>query len=413
MPVPVPTQRPVPVRFGVDRVCADVALLGPLARVGLVTNDAARLAADPSRRSRVALLAAGVPVVRLFSPEHGLDAVAADGTAVGDGIDTVTGCPVISLYGDRLRPERHTLSDLDALLFDVPDVGTRFYTYTWTLYHALAACAESSTRLIVLDRPNPLGGELALAEGPILDMRLRSFVGEEAIPIRHQLTLGELARLWQRERFPTADLTIVRCSGWSRDMPWTATGLPWIPTSPSMPTAASALLYPGVCLFEATNVSVARGTASPFMQIGAPWMDADGVRERFAQQEVAGAQLETTSFIPTLGPHAGERCCGVGVLVRDARQLRPVALGLQLLAVVAAAHPTDFEWAPYPTAANPGGGGHLERLVGRSDVAAFLRDTPSRANSSLIREWTDVHDWLPRVAGILSYSSLGRLSNSS
>ena len=201
-------------RFGLDRLCAEPSLAAGAKRVGLVTNDAARLASDPTRRSRDALREvlrdAGIALVRLFGPEHGLSGAAADGTPVPDEIDPLTGIPVVSLYGARMRPTPESLRDLDVVLVDMPDVGARFYTYTWTLYHVMAACAEASVPLIVLDRPNPLGGDLTAAEGPVLDMAYRSFIGEDTIPIRHQLTLGELARLWQRERRSCAPCTARR-----------------------------------------------------------------------------------------------------------------------------------------------------------------------------------------------------------
>ncbi|MDP1891369.1 MAG: DUF1343 domain-containing protein, partial [Gemmatimonadaceae bacterium] len=231
-----------PVSFGVDRLIADPSLLGGAARVGLVTNDAARLASDAGRHARAALMAAGVPIVRLFGPEHGLTAAADDGAAVADGTDPLTRLPVVSLYGDRMRPDAESLSDLDAVLFDIPDVGVRFYTYTWTLYHLLAACVHTATRVVVLDRPNPLGGDLQSAAGPVLDLACRSFLGEDAIPIRHQLTLGELARLWQRDHFPTVRLDVIACDGWTRTMRWPDTRLPWVPTSPAMPSFESAQL---------------------------------------------------------------------------------------------------------------------------------------------------------------------------
>jgi hypothetical protein len=167
---------------------------------------------------------------------------------------------VVSLYGDRLRPTRAQLHDLDAVLFDIPDVGVRFYTYAWTLWHALAACADAGVPLIVLDRPNPLGGDLARAEGPMLDLAHRSFLGEHPIPIVHACTLGELVRLWQAEAFPSARVTVVPVTGWSRTSEWPVLGVPWVPTSPAMPSFACARWYAGLCLFEATNVSVGRGT---------------------------------------------------------------------------------------------------------------------------------------------------------
>ncbi len=386
--------------FGVDRVCALPARLGAASRVGLVTNDAARLASDRERYARVALLDAGIPVVRLFGPEHGLSATAADGTAVADACDPVTGLPVLSLYGQRLRPTMESLRDLDAVLFDVPDVGARFYTYTWTLYHMLAACTEASVPLVVLDRPNPHGGELTSAEGPVMDMSCRSFLGEHDIPIRHQLTLGELARLWQREHFVAAALRVIPCDGLTRAMQWPDTGLPWVPTSPAMPTWPSAAAYPGACLFEATNLSVGRGTSTPFQQVGAPWLDvamvADDLRKR-------GIACTETGFSPTLAPYRHEPCRGLRVHADAVAGLGPVALHLLLMASVARTHRGQFTWATYPTAANPEGHGHFERLIGRPDIRAHFDAAPERIDVERVRTWTSADTWAERVRPALLY----------
>lgn len=391
------------VRFGVDRLCDDVSVLGGARRVGLVTNDAARLAANVPVHSRVALIEAGVPIVRLFGPEHGLSARADDGAAVRDGVDALTQLPVVSLYGERMRPTPESLTDLDVVLFDIPDVGTRCYTYTWTLYHLMAACEDASVPLMVLDRPNPLGGELGLAEGPVLELAHRSFIGEDRIPLRHQLTLGELARLWHRERFPRANLQVIPCSGWSRAMRWDATALPWVPTSPAMPTFASAQLYPGTCLFEATNLSVGRGTDAPFRQIGAPWLDATMVLRALANDAPSGAEFHKVAFTPSIAPYAGERCEGIAISVCDAGVLRPVALGLKLLGVVMAAHRDRFAWAQYPTAANPSGGGHFERLTGRGDIRRELDTRSVPLDDAMLDQWTGTDDWNARVQHVLCY----------
>jgi uncharacterized protein YbbC (DUF1343 family) len=268
------------VRFGVDVLIGQPSRWGNWHRVGLVTNDAARCATDPTRRSRVALLEAGVPLHRLFGPEHGLGAVAEDGAAVAHGKDALTGLPVVSLYGEQLWPSGEQLADLDVVLFDIPDVGARFYTYAWTLFHLLHACAAVGVPLVVLDRPNPLGGVLEAAEGPLLEEACRSFIGNDIIPVRHALTLGELARLWQAERVPSVSLDVIACEGWAATRGWPATGCAWVPTSPAMPHFDSAVWYPGTCLFEATNVSVARGTDAPFACIGAPWLDAAALAAR-------------------------------------------------------------------------------------------------------------------------------------
>ena len=392
------------VAFGVDRVVRDGALLPLAARVGLVTNEAARLAGDAAVRSRVALLAAGVPIVRLFSPEHGLAAVGEDGAPMRDGVDATTGLPVVSLYGERFAPPAESLADLDLVLFDVPDVGARFYTYAWTLSHVLEACARAGTPLAVLDRPNPLGGVLAGAEGPMLDeATCASFIGRWSIPIRHALTLGELARLWAQTRVREARLSVVTCDGWRRDMMWPALALPWIPTSPAMPSFDAALAYPGTCLFEGTNLGVGRGTAHPFQQVGAPWLDAARVLDAVQLPAEWGMQLAATSFSPGEGPYAGQACHGVRLTAVDARRVRPVAAGLALLAAVVRAHPREFAWAPYRTAANPGGDDHFARIVGVRHVAPRLLDLSSPVTPALVRQWTAATAWAGQVREALLY----------
>lgn len=402
----------VPLRFGADVLLNDPGRWRDWQRVALVTNDAARLAAAVEVRSRVALQQAGFPLVRLFGPEHGLGASAADGASVADGIDLLTGLPVVSLYGDRMRPAPAHLADVDAVLFDIPDVGARFYTYAWTLWHLLHACADAGIRLVVLDRPNPLGGVTAAAEGPLLAPECRSFIGEDDIPVRHSLTLGELARLWHREHCPAARLEVIACDGWNPSLAWPATALPWVPTSPAMPSFESALWYPGTCLFEGTNVSVGRGTDAPFAVIGAPWMNGERLA---AAIEVPGVRCTPVAFVPREGPHHGQLCTGVRLsLDRPATHageaadfvataFRPVALGLHLLHAVRTHHAQDFAWAPYPTAANATGTDHFARLIGRSDVADAIAALPQTPRVSTFAEWTRVTGWPERVAPILLY----------
>jgi uncharacterized protein YbbC (DUF1343 family) len=404
------TENPVPehLRFGVDVLLGHRERWRRWTRVALVTNDAARLAAAPAARSREALAAAGLPLVRLFGPEHGLGAAAADGAAVADAVDPCTGLPVVSLYGSRMRPTPAQLADLDAVLFDIPDVGARFYTYAWTLWHVLHACADAAVPLVVLDRPNPLGGDLSSAEGPLLDAACRSFIGEDDIPVRHSLTIGELGRLWQREHCPHAVLDVIPCDGWDPTRAWPATGLPWIPTSPAMPSFESVMWYPGTCLFEATNVSVGRGTDVPFVTIGAPWLQARAVADAL---RAPGVRATPHTLVPGSGPHAGERCAGIRLTIDPAtspadfvaRALRPVAVGLQLLAAVMALHPRDFAWMPYPTAANPSGENHLARLIGRVDCADQLAALSPARRAPTLAAWTGVPGWSERVGPVLVY----------
>jgi len=392
------------VRFGVDRVARDPDLLPRAARVGLVTNQAARPAGRPETPSRVALLEAGVPIVRLFSPEHGLSATGEDGAPMRDADDAVTGLPIVSLYGERFAPPDATLADLDLLLFDIPDVGARFYTYAWTLSHVLESCARTGTPLVVLDRPNPLGGALASAEGPMLDeASCASFIGRWAIPIRHSLTLGELALHWAMTRVRAAQVDVITCDGWGRDRQWPSLGVPWIATSPSMPSFGSAILYPGTCLFEATTLSVGRGTESPFRCVAAPWLDPAAVIAALPPAVTTGVRLHPGRCTPSVAPYRGTACAAVQLDATDPAAVRPVALGLALLAAVIRHHPRDFAWAPYPTAANPGGGDHFARLVGQRGIAERLLDTDARVSSEEIVRWTAVPGWAGAVRDALRY----------
>jgi uncharacterized protein YbbC (DUF1343 family) len=397
------TSRSVTIAFGVDRLIADPALAGAARRIGLVTNDAARLAADPADRARAALVRAELPIVRLFGPEHGLAGGAADGASVRDTVDPLTGLEVISLYGERLRPSYESIADLDLMLFDIPDIGARFYTYIWTLHAIMDACETADVPLCVLDRPNPLGGLMADAEGPVLEMQFASFIGGEPMPIRHSLTIGELARLWQRERFPSLRLQVIACTGWARAMLWPETGLEFIPTSPAMPSFESALLYPGVCLFEATNLSVGRGTSATFQYVGAPWLDAKMILEVFAPFRTSGVRLDADRFMPTMGIHADLEISCVRIDVLDARAVRPVSLGIRLLAAIIATHRDAFSWATYPTAANPGGEGHFERLVGVGAIRQALENPEAAPRPLPVGAWTTAGDWEDRTRDILLY----------
>lgn len=388
--------------FAVDRAIRNSSLLPDSSRVGLVTNDAARLASDPGRLSRVALLAAGLPIVRLFSPEHGLSAAGPDGAPSPDGTDPVTGLPVVSLYGTRLAPPTESLADLDLVLFDVPDVGARFYTYLWTLSHLMESCAAAGIPLAILDRPNPLGGDLACAEGPRLDEdRCSSFVGRWSIPVRHSLTLGELARHWQRTRVPTLRLQVIPCAGWRRSLPWPEWGLPWIQTSPAIATYASALLYPGICLFEGTNLSVGRGTDAAFQRIAAPWLRPEAVA---VEVHDASVRLSRIAVTPTHAPYAGVTCASLEIEIVREQRVRPVALALSLLAAVIRTHRAHFTWAPYPTAANPSGENHFALLAGRHELAAELEALTAAPARSDLSRWADTGTWSTDVRDALLYN---------
>ncbi|MFN8571090.1 MAG: DUF1343 domain-containing protein [Gemmatimonadaceae bacterium] len=389
------------IRFGCDRVAEEPGRWVGAGRYAMLTNDAATLAADPTCTARVALQRAGVSLVRLFSPEHGLEARGADGAVIEDALDPRTSLPVHSLYGVTFAPERRLLDDLDGVIIDLPDVGARFYTYLWCAYHTLLACAAAQTPVIVLDRPNPIGGVLDHAEGPMLDPMQASYLGARVMPIRHSLTLGELMRLWRHERTPTADLRVVPCEGWVRSKLWPDTRLPFVRTSPAIANFASALCYPGTCLFEATNISVGRGTPWPFQWLGSPWLRSTEALSVLADAARAGVQFSTQRCSPDMAPYAGTSCNGVQWTVTDAHAIRPVATSLLVIGIIAQLHADHFRWARYPTAANPSGEEHFERLVGRQGIReALMAGVPS---PKTLKAWTSIDDWKGRVAPHLLY----------
>lgn len=279
-------------KLGIDRLLQH-DLPEPLAaklrrsRIGMLTNDLALT--SQLTRGRASLADAGWSLDLLFGPEHGLDGRAREGELVSGGVDRVTGIPVRSLYGADVRPAPEDLSGLDVVLVDLPDVGARFYTYIWTMSHMLEACADAGVSVVVLDRPNPLGGRLDQAEGPMLDEAAQSLVGRWSMPIRHGLTIGELARHWVRTRGIDVELDVVAVDGWERTQ--TAIGrqeLTWMPPSLNLPSAATTLLYPGTCLAEGVNVSEGRSTAVPFRVLGAPFIDAEDYAQAVNALELPG-----------------------------------------------------------------------------------------------------------------------------
>jgi len=285
---------------------------------------------------------AGLPV-RLFAPEHGIEGVAQDMEGVEDEPDPLTGVPVRSLYGydaASLEPREEDLEGIDLLVADLPDIGTRYYTFAATLDAVMAACERRGVEVVVADRPNPIGG--VAREGGMVRPGYESFVGRIPVPVRHGLTLGEIALLLQQQRYPDLELTVILCRGWSRGAWLDETGLPWVAPSPNMPTLETAALYPGLCLVEATTLSEGRGTTRPFKLVGAPWIDARALAE--VLQSVAGIAVRPAWFRPELGKHAGSVCAGVELAVTDRRALRPLELGLRLLDAVRRLDPGRFSW---------------------------------------------------------------------
>ncbi len=360
---PTPGVPAAPVQVGLERLAAGHASWLRGKRLGLVAHRAS-VTLD-GRHAIDVLREAGLDLVRLLTPEHGLRGEAAAGEAVADGRDPVSGLPVVSLYGDRRKPSPEDLRDLDVLVFDLQGAGVRFYTYISTLILCLEAAAEAGIEFVVLDRPNPLGGDRV--EGPISAPRDRvpaSFVNLAPGPLVHGLTLGEMARHVNFGLARPADLRVVPMSGWERWMSWADTGRPWVPPSPNLRTAEAALAYPGTALLEATNLAEGRGTKSPFLLVGAPWLDPGKIRI-----SVPGFALEPVRFTPRTSPaapkpkHRDERCAGLRVRVTDGAAAQPYRLGLELLAGLSR-HP-EFEWR--------GKGAALTWLLGTDRVGEQLR----------------------------------------
>ncbi len=407
----IPGSRLPGIRLGVDRVLRDPgafpALFRPGGRVGLVTSDGAPPGSGTTRgrssppSTRLALQTAGVPLARLFAPEHGLSAAAADGEGIGDGLDAQTGLTVVSLYGARFSPDPTALADLDLVLFDLQDVGARFYTFLWTLSHLMERCSEVGIPLWVLDRPNPLGGEEESVEGPLPDpLAPDSLLCRWPIPVRHSLTLGEMARLLRAERGLDLDLEVVAMEGWRREHHWPGTGLPFHPPSPGIPAYESALLYPGLALLEATNVGEGRGTPLAFRWLGAAWMDPGRLADALLEEAPPGILARPLCLRL---PGTRDPVPGVALEVTEPRLVRPVALGLRLLALLGTLFPSDFAWGPYPTTANPAGEGHLARLLGRAPLVEALEGDPGSVDGPLIRSWTEAPGWWRRAGPHLLY----------
>lgn len=341
-------------------------------RWGLVTNEVALTASG--ERSRVHLLKAGFRLIRLFSPEHGLYAIGADGEKQLDGRDEVTGLPITSLYGEKMAPEAQDLSDLDGLLFDIPDVGCRFYTYLWTLTYIMEACAREQKKLVVLDRPNPIGGDLEMAEGPMLDEgNCSSFIGRWSIPVRHSCTMGELAGYFRSTRLPELDLKVIPIQNWNRLNNAAEAGWPFVPTSPAIRDLETAILYPGTGLLEGVYINEGRGTERPFTQCGAPWIDGSLLTGAFNQLGLSGLQASAITYIPNSGIYAGETCRGLQFQVTDAGIFYPVKMGIELIRLLWHLYPEHLIERNYYTAANPAGTKHLDKLLGVPDAFNQLK----------------------------------------
>ncbi|WP_105980632.1 exo-beta-N-acetylmuramidase NamZ family protein [Bacillus paralicheniformis] len=334
-------------------------------RVGLITNPTG---VNSALTSSIDLLhqAPGIELTALYGPEHGVRGDAQAGDKVDSYIDEKTGLPVYSLYGDTRKPTPEMLKNVDVLLFDIQDVGTRFYTYIYTMAYAMEAAKENSIPFIVLDRPNPQSG--LKVEGPVLDPDYSSFVGMYPIPLKHGMTAGELAKLFNDEFNIGADLTIIKMKGWKRQMFFEDTGLPFVLPSPNMPTPDTGIVYPGTGLIEGTNMSEGRGTTKPFELIGAPYMKSTELAEKLNGLKLPGVRFRAASFTPTFSKHQNKLCHGVELYVTNRSAFKPVNTGIAIIKTVHDLYPDDFEFLP---------SGNFNRLIGNGWVKAMIEQGAS------------------------------------
>lgn len=368
---PVPS---VAVRVGIDRLAEQPPAVLVGRRVGLITN---QTGITRDGRSAIDVLAGmdELQLVALFSPEHGIRGTAAPGERVASGIDERTGLPIHSLYGETRKPTPEMLHGIEALVFDIQDIGARPYTYVYTMALGMEAAREAGIPFVVLDRPNPING--VHVEGNLLEPEFATFVGMYPIPIRHGMTAGELARMFNTAFGIGADLIVVPVEGWRREMWGDETGQPWVNPSPNIRRLEAAIHYPGTVFFEGTNLSTGRGSEMPFEQIGAPWLRNDEIVRTMNALALPGVRFEAVEFTPRNpgdGKFDGVPVRGVRLVLTDREAYRPVAASLRLIAAIRHLHPDEFRWAV----------SHFDRLAG----TARLRDAIERdALLPLLSEW--------------------------
>ncbi|MEW4453565.1 exo-beta-N-acetylmuramidase NamZ domain-containing protein [Bremerella sp. JC817] len=384
------TASPSETKLGIDVLSAKQFDILAGKRVGLIANHTSR---DKAGTSTAVLMAKStkVDLVAIFSPEHGFTGDL-DQELVDDTVDPLTGIKIQSLYGKTRKPTPEQLQGIDILVFDIQDIGCRFYTYLSTMGLAMEAAAEQGIPFVVLDRPNPLGGDVV--EGPLLEGGFRSFVRFHSIPVRHGLTLGELAKLMNAERGWKTDLTVVPMEGWDRSQRLFETGLPWRNTSPNMRSLTQAMLYPGVGLLEMTNLSVGRGTVTPFEIVGAPWIDGPKLANAINAYGVPGVKVIGIDFTPSSSKYKGELCGGVNFIITDWNEFRPLDLTWSLAVSLRKLYPVDWNAE------------RLQVLLGNRTLAQMIEDakTPAEIKHSY---QAALEDFMKRRQSYLLYSSKG------
>lgn len=372
------------IKLGSDRLIGEFSGDIKNKRLGIVTNHTGTLSNGVHVVDTLHSL--GYEITALFGPEHGIRGDAPAGEKIKHGVDAKTGIPAFSLYGETRKPDEEMLKDVDVLIFDIQDVGARFYTYISTLFYILQAGAEQNIPVIVLDRPNPING--VIVEGPIREENFASFVGIAPIPIRHGMTVGELAKIFSGEGWIgenlNPDLTVIEMDNWQRDSFNDEYDLQWLPPSPNIPNLENAIVYPGTCLIEGINVSEGRGTMNPFLIIGAPYINSKELIERINSYGIEGVELRDTSFIPVditgmvnNPKHKSQKCYGIFIEVTGRKNFKAVDFGVKLISAIQALYPDELEFRD----------AGFDRLSGTSKLREMI--LKNMEPSDIISSWED------------------------
>lgn len=324
------------IKIGIDRLDEYISIFEKK-RIALITN---MTGYNSEGKNTISILKEKTDLRLLFSPEHGLNANFKEGALIDNAVDRKTLLKIYSLYGKQKKPTKEMLKDIDIVCFDIQDVGSRFYTYIYTMAYTMQACAENGKMFVIFDRPNPISGDVV--EGFILQDEFKSFVGLYPITQRHGMTVGELGTMFNKEFGINCNLKIIPLKNWSRSSYFEDLPLVWIPSSPNIPNASTALVYSGICLFEGTNISVGRGTTLPFHYIGAPFINADDLVEKLNRENLKGVKFFPAYFTPNSSIYKDEACEGVYIAVNDKNAFKPVRVAIKIFNIIKETYP-DFK----------------------------------------------------------------------
>ncbi|MDD5530090.1 MAG: DUF1343 domain-containing protein [bacterium] len=373
--------------LGIDICVKNKFTLFKNERLGLLINSAS--VDSELRYTQDLFINRKCKVTALFGPEHGIKSDAQAFIKTKGVCDKKTGIPIFSLYGETLEPTREMLKGIDIMVIDLQDIGTRYYTYIWTMALVMKACAKYNKKVIVLDRPNPING--VMLEGTILNTKLSSFVGIYPIPVRHGMTVGELAKMFNEEFEIGANLQVVKMKNWQRKMWMNETRLHWVLPSPNMPTLETATVYAGMCLLEGTNISEGRGTTKPFEIFGAPWIKEDELCKELEKENLPGVKFRPLSFIPVADKFKKERCGGAQMHIPDRNVFSSFITGISIIKTIKRLYPKFFEWKKPPYEPVIGytfpNSMPIDLLVGNSDIRTRIDKNCLPSKEVLQKEW--------------------------